>query len=234
MISDPETFEPMLIGQKKKLDGLQAGIFELKRTPTKITEGKRLTLPARANVFNFSLADLNNDGKTLVVLINGDDYLEVNSRSGDGLWESEYYFGGTMNYLTIKEDNAFTSEVAERLYIPARIVITDMDEDGIPEVLVNRNKSATFRLTGRYKFFSGSHIVSLSWKGIGLMENWSTSRIPGYVSDFQLKDLDGDGKKDLVAAMVKLDPSGVKQPKSTFISFQLAGGKSGESGASLE
>ena len=234
VISDPETLEPMLIGQKKKLDGLQPGIFELKRTATKITEGKRLTVPARANVFNFSLADLNNDGKTLVVLINGDDYLEVNSRSGDALWESEYYFGGTMNYLTIKEDNAFTSEVSERLYIPARIVIADMNEDGIPEVLVNRNKSATFRLTSRYKFFSGSHIVSLSWKGIGLMENWSTTRIPGYVSDFQLKDLDGDGKEDLVAAVVKLDPAGIKQPKSTFISFQLAGGKSGESGASLE
>ena len=234
VISDPETFEPMLIGQKKKLDGLQPGIFELKRTATKITEGKRLNVPARANVFNFSLADLNNDGKTLVVLINGDDYLEVNSRSGDALWESEYYFGGTMNYLTIKEDNAFTSEVSERLYIPARIVIADMDEDGIPEVLVNRNKSATFRLTSRYKFFSGSHIVSLSWKGIGLMENWSTTRIPGYVSDFQLKDLDGDGKEDLVAAVVKLDPAGIKQPKSTFISFQLVGGKSGESGASLE
>jgi len=61
------------------------------------------------------------------------------------------------------------------------------------------------------------------------MEDWSTSRIPGYVSDFQLKDLNGDGKKDLVAAMVKLDPSGIKQPRTIFVSFQLAqGGNSGQ------
>jgi len=229
VISDPETYEPMLIGQRKTLTGLQPGIYELKRTATQITEGKQLNVPARANAFNFSLADLNNDGKILVVLINGDDYLEVNTRSGDSLWESEYYFGGTMNYLTVKQENAFTSEVSERLYVPARIVIADLNEDGVPEVLVNRNKSATFRLTSRYRFFSGCRIASLSWKGIGLMEDWSTSRIPGYVSDFQLKDLNGDGKKDLVAAMVKLDPSGIKQPRTIFVSFQLAqGGNSGQ------
>ncbi|MBI4776899.1 MAG: VCBS repeat-containing protein [Deltaproteobacteria bacterium] len=222
VILDPETSEPMLVGQRKTAEGLQAGIYVLKRSAAQITEGKQLTVPVGATAFNFSLADLNNDGKILVVLINGDDYLEVETRSGDSLWESEYYFGGTMNYLTVKQDNAFTSEASERLYVPARIVIADMNEDGVPEVLVNRNKSATFRLTSRYRFFSGCHIVSLTWKGIGLMEDWTTTRIPGYVSDFQLKDLDGDGKKDLVAAMVKLDPSGIKEPRSIFVSFQLA------------
>jgi len=221
VIRNPETGKPMLVGQIKRVESLAPGVFELKRTPKGLQQGRKLDLPSKANAFNFALADLNNDGRIRVVLINRDDYLEVTSTTGDSFWESDSYFGGTMNYITLKYENPFTAELSDRMYVPARIIIADMDRGNVPEVIVNRNKSATFRLLGRYKFFSGCEIVSLSWKGLGLMENWSTKRIPGYVPDLQLKDLDNDGIDDLVVVMVKLDPAGIAPPKSTFISFQL-------------
>ncbi len=221
VVQDPDTGESILIGQRKKFDGFAKGVYKLRRKGNEIVAEKELRLPSRANAFNFNLADLNNDGKTRAVLINDNSYLEVYSLAGDSLWESDYYFGGTLNYVILKYENPFTSEVSDRMYVPARIVITDLDEDGIPEVIVNRNRSSTFRLTSRYKFFSGSQIVSLSWRGLGLLENWSTTKIPGYVPDYQVKDLDNDGISDLVVVMVKLDPTGLAQPKSTFIAFQV-------------
>jgi TolB-like protein len=221
IIQDPDIQEPILIGQRKKFEGFAQGVYKLKRKRNEIIAEKELKLPSRANAFNFNLADLNNDGKTRAVLINDNSYMEVYSLAGDSLWESDYYFGGTLNYVILKYENPFTSEVSDRMYVPARIVVTDLDEDGIPEIIVNRNRSSTFRLTSRYKFFSGSQIVSLSWRGLGLLENWSTTKIPGYVPDYQVKDLDHDGIPDLVVVMVKLDPTGLTQPKSTFIAFQV-------------
>jgi hypothetical protein len=64
-------------------------------------------------------------------------------------------------------------------------------------------------------------MVSLSWKDLGLVENWATRNISGYISDYVYKDLDNDSHRDLVVAVVKLDPSGFKKGNSTIISFAL-------------
>ena len=117
--------------------------------------------------------------------------------------------------------NCIYRRVKSVFIFPARIIVADLDKDGTSEIIVNKNKSTTFRLTQRYKIFSSGELVSLSWQGLGLTENWSTRKIPGYISDYCLDDFDGDGNLDLVASMVKLNPFGLRGGKSTIISFTL-------------
>ncbi|NIO04521.1 MAG: hypothetical protein GTN74_07870, partial [Proteobacteria bacterium] len=45
-------------------------------------------------------------------------------------------------------------------------------------------------------------LVDLAWQGMGLLENWGTPEIVGYISDFQLRDIDNDGRDEIVMTAV--------------------------------
>ena len=211
-----------LIGQRK---GGEEGfdetkIYRLNLKDNKITQGQVLNLPRYTNFSNFNYVSFKG-GVKRIVRINKSEYLQVLNLTGDVLWESDVYYGGTVNYVRRHVEAAYISEGQERIYFPARIIVADLDNDGTSEIIVNKNQSTTFRLTQRYKVFSSGQLVSLSWQGLGLTENWATRKIPGYISDYCLNDLDGDGNLDLVASMVKLNPFGLRDAKSTIIAFTL-------------
>lgn len=214
---------PTLIGQQKRGEEafLTTKVHRLKRQGNKIIEGEVIQLPRYTNVYNFALARFKG-GVDRVIRINHSEYLQVMDKKGESLWESDAYFGGTVNYMIKKEDNPYTTELRNRYYIPARIVVTDLEGDNESDIIVNRNKSTTFRITERYRIFSNGEIVCLNWRGLGLEEKWATRKIPGYVSDYNLKDFDNDGRPDLITAVVKMDPLGLKEGTSTVISFTLA------------
>ncbi len=37
---------------------------------------------------------------------------------------------------------------------------------------------------------------------MGMVENWRTKKISGYVADYQFKDIDNDGENEVVLALV--------------------------------
>ena len=45
-------------------------------------------------------------------------------------------------------------------------------------------------------------IYNLIWDDTTLTPNWKTREINGYISDFQVKDVDNDGEEELVIAVV--------------------------------
>jgi hypothetical protein len=66
-----------------------------------------------------------------------------------------------------------------------------------------------------------SEIQNLGWNGISLVENWRTKKIDGYLSDFQIKDVDNDGENELVVAVIlRYDLMQVKT-KSTVLIYEL-------------
>jgi TolB-like protein len=213
---------PQLIGQIKRGENTfeDTPVYQLEKRGNEIVQGPEISLPRSTNVYNFAFASFEGKAKR-IVRINSSESLQVLDTGGEVLWESDSYFGGTVNYLTKKAANPGTEESPERLYVPARIIVADLDGDGSSDVIVNNNTSTTHRLTERYKYFSRGQMVSLSWKDLGLVENWATRNISGYISDYVYKDLDNDGHRDLVVAVVKLDPSGFKKGNSTIISFAL-------------
>jgi TolB-like protein len=217
---------PQLIGQIKRGENTfeDTSVYHLEKRGSEIVQGAEIALPRYTNVYNFAFASFEGSAKR-IVRINSSEYLEVMDTVGEVLWESDSYFGGTINYLVKKVSNPGTEESPERLYVPARIIVADLDGNGSSDVIVNKNTSTTYRLTERYKYFSRGQMVSLSWKGLGLVENWTTRSIPGYVSDYAYKDLDNDGHRDLVVAVVKLDSTGFKEGHSSIISFALRPGE---------
>jgi hypothetical protein len=42
----------------------------------------------------------------------------------------------------------------------------------------------------------------MEWDGLGFTEKWRTKKIQGYAADYQIKDIDNDGKPEMVMALV--------------------------------
>jgi hypothetical protein len=80
-------------------------------------------------------------------------------------------------------------------------VLKDLDGDGVWEVIVSRN---TFKvnIAKRLRLYDRARLVGLAWRGLGFSESWGTPEISGYISDYQVKDVDNDGKDEIVITAV--------------------------------
>jgi len=63
-------------------------------------------------------------------------------------------------------------------------------------------------------------VYDLEWDGAGLVENWRTKKISGYVSDYQFKDIDNDGENEIVLALV-LSVGGTIRDRSVIVAYKI-------------
>lgn len=205
----------LILGQKRGISDLfLPGVYELAWIGGRYELQNRVSLPKDTNVFSFVIGDVMNNGNEMVVLFDEEDRLRIFTHAGEREWKSEDRFGGSENYLD-------TPESEDRVYLPHRIFVTDLNQDGKTEVVVVKNRSLSSRLFKRYRRYSGGQIKSLSWDGLGLAENWHTRKVSGYFSDYAIGDIDNDGDLELVAAIVSRRDVLGQKAKSTIITYDL-------------
>jgi len=183
---------PVLAGQKAGLGKLTSkGVYKVELNQGQATKGEEIPCGGM-NLFEFSLADLDGNGSLEVVAISQGDRLMVFTQAGKQLWISDDYYGGTTRFVggqsfdEINQDLEHGRNEGARLYIPARIVIRDMNNDGLPDVVVNKNLSSASRILARTRSYPSGEIHCLTWNGISLTELWRTRKIDGYIADYQL------------------------------------------------
>jgi VCBS repeat protein len=231
----------ILAGQEKSImsaggysnmvrDYFEKGIFQLTWDGAKYVRKQEEPLLAIPNVFiyNFAIGDLSGDNAPEIVMIDRNDNLRILDFKGEEIHRSDDYYGGTLNSIVT---NPKKSETIDRdvLYIPARILIADLDKNGKNEVIINQNSSSVGRIAERFKDFKAGKMVSLSWTGLSLDPNWESRKLSGCLSDYQIKDLDNDGKPDLVVALLqKRRVHFLKDARSVLVSYELRMGQKEE------
>ena len=167
-----------------------------------------------ANIFNASRGDITGRGETETLEITGKEFLFLLAGNGQPIWKSYDYFGSTENYIDIELTNASFPEPVDhdgdrfsfilgedsnvkKLYIPSPILLTDLNNDGKLEIVVTRNLPSLAQLGGSRRY-SKNKILSLTWGGNGMLENWETGEIEGMVTSLQISDLNGDGNQELI------------------------------------
>jgi hypothetical protein len=122
------------------------------------------------------------------------------------LWESDDRFANSFDYLQgVDTDVAghLGVRAREKHYLNAPILIADLNQDGRPEVIVNKNIAGLFgRDLFKLNFFGKSELYSYSWNGLTLVENWHTPAFQGMTTAYEVADLGGSGKKDLLVVLV--------------------------------
>jgi len=198
---------PILLGQQRGAEGLPIDpIYRMVWKNKSFEKGPKMPFPKEINIFSLTMADIRGKGKPEIITFDKFDRLNILSEDGKLQWRSRELFGGTNNYYDtlkkIDENFVYSGPRPYRVYIPGRILARDLNGDGIPQLIINRNEFAAGRILERTKIYEKGDIRCLTWDENELTTNWKTREITGYIADYQVKDVDNDGNEELVVAAV--------------------------------
>ncbi len=192
----------ILGGQKASKSNAKAiggPIYSLLQDGKKLVVDERLPLPESLVIFNLAIADLDGDGNWKIVVLDEFSKLRVMESGGKMLWKSQDSYGATKRFVggedllkrpTSRDYDEMSDGKGEqflKIWIPSRIIIKDMDQDGIDDIILNKNTSTLTSVVRDMQSFPSGMSMGLKWNGLGLEEIWQTKRIDGYVVDYELE-----------------------------------------------
>lgn len=197
---------PILMGQMMGADGLYVGrVYQMIWKNKSFDKGPQMALPKGTNIFGFTMADIRGSGKAEILMFDKYDRLIILSDDGKPLSKGSDRFGGTNNYYDTGKKKVDVSRAWEwehfRVYIPGRILAKDLDGDGIPEVIINKNDFSTGKTFDRVRIYEKGEIHNLIWGDNEFVTQWKTREMKGYLVDYQVKDAENDGEEELVVAV---------------------------------
>jgi len=218
----------VLMGQQMGSDGLITGsIYKFVWKKSSFEKGPKIPFPKETKILGLTTGEVRGAGITDVLQVDDAGQLMMLSSDGKFIWKSRGNFGGTNNfYETLKKrDDVYRAGTAPawRVYVPGRIVVKDLDGDGLNEVIINKNQSSGLGVFEKARSFGNGEIHNLVWEQESLVSNWKTRELEGYIADYQVKDADNDGSEDLVVAVVESHRSGMMEGKgaSQILFFKL-------------
>ncbi|MEJ2365768.1 MAG: VCBS repeat-containing protein [Deltaproteobacteria bacterium] len=235
---------PRLLGQKCTKDGdFLSEIHSLVWKNNSLVPVGVVKLPESADIYNSRNGDITGSGKSETILIDPKRYLVLADSRGRTFWRSTESYGATENYVEIqipardipqpiddlKGDGYRFAPIRDKpegvryLYLPSPLLLTDLNGDKRPEVIVNHNLPGFAQLTGGREYSKGE-ILSLTWGEDSMLENWKTGEIEGDISSLQVGDLNGDGIEELIVGTT--ESGGIKSmwggKSSVILRYELA------------
>jgi hypothetical protein len=235
-VIDTPSGVPLLLGQDYGMDKpFDTQIYEIVWKNGKYVNDQKMKMPVGLSIYGLTIADVGTGGGEKVLALDELDYLCIFEKTNkhisnvfamgfsaneDLIWRSEEYYGGSNNMISSTLKRRAEDDYEGRYYANLRILTFDTNNDGKREIIIVKNISSTKRLFKHLNVFTASEIYNLEWDGLGMIENWRTKKINGYVTDYAFKDVDNDGKPEIVLALV-LSTGASLQNKSVIVVYEL-------------
>ncbi|MEN6331358.1 MAG: FG-GAP-like repeat-containing protein [Smithella sp.] len=231
---------PLLLCQTFGFDQIfNTAIYELVWRNGKFVEGPKMKIPMGLSIYGLAIDNFGTGGNDdRIIALDELDHICIFRQTNkplnqiftfgfhndDLIWRGDEEFGGSNNYFENVEDKKRYEDESTRksAYVNLRILTYDINKDGKKELIIVKNLSSAGRVFKNIKLFTSSEIYNLEWDGLGMAENWRTKKINGYVADYVFKDIDNDGKPELVLALVLSIGSSVRE-KSVVVFYKLDG-----------
>ena len=236
-VIDTSSGMPMMLGQGYGLGKpFDTPIYEMIWKDGKYINDQKMKIPLGLSIYGLTIDNLSIGGSEKIFALDELDYLYVIEKTNKSLgrltsigftsaeliWKSDEVFGGSNNYFENIENNSNPTDNDKERYAYAnlRILTFDTNKDGKKEIIIAKNLSSTGRIFKKLKLFSSSEIYNLEWDGMGMAENWHTKKINGYIADYCIKDIDNDGKPEIVLALVQSVSTSLSN-KSVIVIYKL-------------
>ncbi|WP_291321601.1 hypothetical protein [Desulfonatronospira sp.] len=228
VVKVPPQYKHTLVGQPLS-SGTRlfrpGGVQEVMMTSNGPELGRGITLPDKANIFNFAFLPRNDDH---LVVVADNDRLEVYSNNNRRYTTSEEYAGSGLGIETdermpgMGQPSPREREVSY-YYIPTRLITARFEGQDEYHLLAHKHFSGRLAsVFQRYRNFPEGEIHALFWDEIGLNLHWNTRRIKASIEDFGLYDIDGDGRKELVVC-VNTHPgiTGMQEQRTILLAYKM-------------
>ena len=219
-VIDTSSGIPLLLGQGYGLDKpFNTPIYEMVWRDGKYVSDQIMKIPLGLSIYGLTIDNLGIGGSEKIIALDDLDYLYITEKTtktlgrltsigfttNELIWKSDDVYGGSNNYIENIENkfNPTDSDKERNAYANLRILTLDTNKDGKKEIIIVKNLSSSGRIFKHLKLFTASEIYNLEWDGMGMAENWHTKKINGYVADYCIKDIDNDGKPEIVLALVQ-------------------------------
>ena len=221
---------PALLGQKGGFNKVfSGGIYALGWDNVGYVPEDKQRLPNWINIYGFTFGDVLNEGRDSVLAIRKDGTLSILDKDGQETWTSSDTYGGSNIFLLApaekklkkKEGRLIDPTAFDGIFLQQRIFVSDLDQDKKNEVIVVKNHDVTRGLFHRLKKYTTGHFEGLVWDNVGLRRTWKTRQFSGYISDFDVGDLDNDGTDELVFAVMAKSDGVLSESKSYIVSWSL-------------
>jgi TolB-like protein len=221
---------PLLLGQKGGFnDAFSGPIYVLGWDNVRYVPEDKQSLPNWVKIYGLTYGDVLNDGRDSVLAFQKNGTLSILNKDGQEQWTSSETYGGSNVYLLSpaemkekKREGRITDPTASKgLYLQQRIFVTDLDQDQKNEVIVVKNQDVSRGLFHRYRKYVNGQFEALVWDNVGLRGKWKTRKFSGYISDYDISDLDNDGTDELVFAVMAKSAGPIADPKSYIVSWSL-------------
>lgn len=237
---------PMLLGQTyglgSSMDG-QGGkvfstqIYEIVWKDGQYVSADKMKIPLGLSVYGLTIDTLGEGTGERILALDELDYLLIIKPTNkqmwrilsfgfspdELIWRSDSQYGGSNNYIAnVDKQKQQSTEASqeESAFANLRILMYDTNKDGKKEMIIVKNLSSVGRIFKNLKLFSSSEIYNLEWDGLGMAENWRTKKINGYVADYCFKDIDNDGKPEIVLALVQSVGASLSE-RSVIVVYEL-------------
>ncbi len=208
----------VLVGQRQGVaDRFGAGIYEIVWQGGAYDGTNRLPLPRDLNVFGFGYGRLRADENEEIAAYNPDGYVRILKRNGDEEWITSERYGGSAAYVQFP--NKMDAIEKENVYLNPRLLLYDLDGDGLQEMLVVGNESAS--VLKNVRLFKKGRLEWLKWDSLGMRTVLRTQTLPKFIADFALTDLDGDGRPEMVVAIVQKESGMLSKGASYLAVFDI-------------
>ncbi len=209
----------VLVGQRQGLDErFSDSIFEIGFSAGTYEGVQKLNLHRGRNVYGFAQGSVRTVGQPDIVDFSPGGNLRLLDSRGKEEWSSVDDYGGTPVALNIKSKDA--PKEKSYFFLPSRVHLLDLEGDGVQEAVTvkNENRAGVFSHT---RSFKSGQLQVLKWDQLGFAPIWRSSSISKYIGDFTTADMDGDGRPELVAAVVQKTRNVLGKGRSYLAVFKL-------------
>ena len=236
-VIDTSSGIPLLLGQDYGPDKpFNTPIYEMVWRDGKYESDQKMKIPFGLSIYGLNIDNLGIGGSEKIIALDDLDYLYIIEKttkslgrltsigfsSDELIWKSDDVYGGSNNYFENIENkfNPTDSNKEKFAYVNLRVLTYDTNKDGKKELIIVKNLSSVGNILKHFKLFTSSEIYNLEWDGMGMAENWHTKKINGYVADYCIKDIDNDGKPEIVLALVQSTGASLSD-RSVIVVYKL-------------
>ena len=220
---DPGT-GPYLLGQRHQVESepFQAEILRLMPKEGDYLPGEVFVPQNRGvNLLGVAAGPVSKEPGALFkgAAYDNQDRLQVLGADGKTLWTSRRPYGGSTLFMSGPRRGQ--GDLHDRYYLPGRLIIYHGPDESAG-IFTFRNAGLAPSGFGRIRAYKDGEVLSLSWDGNELREQWKTREYDGHFRDLCVADLTNDGNAELAVLLIRSEGLILfSRPKAQVLIFPL-------------